>query len=170
MDRMRSACSASSWAASVSRTPRPCRSRLHGLDEPGAAAAVAGAVGNLRRANRGGRRARRNVAGGFAALAYIAYVSTLVGFGAWGWLMRRYDAGLVAMYSLLVPPFGLASARQCPPARTTHGARRPDPGPTLSEGRLVSVRGLGGRLGTSPTIAGIFPDVRRAGQPGPSKG
>jgi len=47
---------------------------------------------------------------GFAALAYIAYVSTLVGFGAWGWLMRRYDAGLVAMYSLLVPPFGLASA------------------------------------------------------------
>jgi O-acetylserine/cysteine efflux transporter len=47
---------------------------------------------------------------GFAALAYIAYVSTLVGFGAWGWLMRRYDAGQVAMYSLLVPPFGLASA------------------------------------------------------------
>jgi O-acetylserine/cysteine efflux transporter len=47
---------------------------------------------------------------GVAALAYIAYVSTLFGFGAWGWLMRRYDAGQVAMYSLLVPPFGLASA------------------------------------------------------------
>ncbi len=47
---------------------------------------------------------------GFAALAYIAYVSTLFGFGAWGWLMHRYDAGQVAMYSLLVPPFGLTSA------------------------------------------------------------
>jgi O-acetylserine/cysteine efflux transporter len=44
------------------------------------------------------------------ALLYIAYLSTLVGFGLWGWLMRRYDAGQVAMYSLLVPPFGLSSA------------------------------------------------------------
>ena len=47
---------------------------------------------------------------GLGALAYIAYLATLVGFGIWGWLMRRYDAGVVAMYSLLVPPFGLASA------------------------------------------------------------
>jgi O-acetylserine/cysteine efflux transporter len=49
-------------------------------------------------------------AGGVGALFYVAYVSTLVGFGAWGWLMRRYDAGQVAMYSLLVPPFGMSSA------------------------------------------------------------
>jgi O-acetylserine/cysteine efflux transporter len=49
-------------------------------------------------------------AGGAGALFYIAYVSTLVGFGAWGWLLRRYDAGQVAMYSLLVPPFGMSSA------------------------------------------------------------
>lgn len=48
--------------------------------------------------------------GGAAALAYIAYIATLVGFGLWGWLMRRYDAGVVAMYSLLVPPFGFGSA------------------------------------------------------------
>lgn len=48
--------------------------------------------------------------GGLGALFYIAYVSTLVGFGAWGWLLRRYDAGQVAMYSLLVPPFGMSSA------------------------------------------------------------
>ncbi|MEU5876843.1 EamA family transporter [Spirillospora sp. NPDC047279] len=45
----------------------------------------------------------------WASLAYIAYLSTLVGFGAWGWLMRRYEAGTVAMYALLVPPFGIAS-------------------------------------------------------------
>lgn len=47
---------------------------------------------------------------GIGSVAYIAYVSTLFGFGAWGWLMRRYDAGQVAMYSLLVPPFGITSA------------------------------------------------------------
>ncbi|MFV2175137.1 EamA family transporter [Actinomadura sp. LOL_016] len=48
--------------------------------------------------------------GGVGSLMFIAYVSTLFCFGAWGWLMRRYEAGTVAMYSLLVPPFGLASA------------------------------------------------------------
>lgn len=47
---------------------------------------------------------------GVGALAYIAYVSTLAGFGLWGRLMRRYEAGTVAMYSLLVPPFGIVSA------------------------------------------------------------
>ena len=49
-------------------------------------------------------------AGGLGALAYIAYLSTLLGFGLWGWLLRRYDAGEVAMYSLLVPLFGMSSA------------------------------------------------------------
>lgn len=48
--------------------------------------------------------------GGVGSLLFIAYVSTLFCFGAWGWLMRRYEAGTVAMYSLLVPPFGLVSA------------------------------------------------------------
>lgn len=48
--------------------------------------------------------------GGIGSLLYIAYISTLAGFGSWGRLMSRYDAGQVAMYSLLVPPFGMASA------------------------------------------------------------
>ncbi|RFS83351.1 EamA family transporter [Actinomadura spongiicola] len=47
---------------------------------------------------------------GLGSLAYIAYISTLFGFGVWGWLIRRYEASTVAMYSLLVPPFGLVSA------------------------------------------------------------
>jgi O-acetylserine/cysteine efflux transporter len=47
---------------------------------------------------------------GLGAVAYIAFVSTIGGFGIWGWLIRRYNAGTVAMYSLLVPPFGMASA------------------------------------------------------------
>ncbi|KAB2363756.1 EamA family transporter [Actinomadura montaniterrae] len=54
--------------------------------------------------------ARHLSVAGVGSLAFIAYVSTLVGFGVWGWLMRRYEAGTVAMYSLLVPPFGLLSA------------------------------------------------------------
>ncbi len=49
-------------------------------------------------------------AAGVGSLLYIAYVSTLVGYGCWGWLMHRYDAGQVAMYSLLVPMFGMSAA------------------------------------------------------------
>jgi O-acetylserine/cysteine efflux transporter len=54
--------------------------------------------------------ARHLTVAGVASLAFIAYVATLLCFGAWGWLLRRYEAGTVAMYSLLVPPFGLLSA------------------------------------------------------------
>jgi O-acetylserine/cysteine efflux transporter len=49
-------------------------------------------------------------AASIGALFYVAYLATLVGFGAWGWLLRRYAAGQVAIYSLLVPPFGLSAA------------------------------------------------------------
>lgn len=47
---------------------------------------------------------------GIGALIYIAYLSTVVGFGLWGWLIRRYNAGTVAMYALLIPPIGMGSA------------------------------------------------------------
>jgi O-acetylserine/cysteine efflux transporter len=43
------------------------------------------------------------------ALAYIAGVSTLVGFGVWGALIRRYGASTVAPFAMLVPFFGVAS-------------------------------------------------------------
>jgi O-acetylserine/cysteine efflux transporter len=43
------------------------------------------------------------------ALAYIAGVSTLVGFGVWGALIRRYGASTVAPFAMLVPFFGMAS-------------------------------------------------------------
>lgn len=45
-----------------------------------------------------------------AALAYLAFVSTLVGWGVWGLLIRRYGASTVAPFSMLVPFFGIASA------------------------------------------------------------
>jgi O-acetylserine/cysteine efflux transporter len=47
---------------------------------------------------------------GLGAVAYVAWAATLFGFGAWGYLLRRYHASLVAPFSLLVPVFGMTSA------------------------------------------------------------
>lgn len=47
---------------------------------------------------------------GLAALLYIAVMSTLVGYGAWGYLMGHYPASRVAPFSVLVPVFGTLSA------------------------------------------------------------
>lgn len=47
---------------------------------------------------------------GVVALGYIAVLGTLVGSGLWVGLMRRYPAGVVAPYSLLVPVVGMALA------------------------------------------------------------
>ena len=40
----------------------------------------------------------------------MAWLATLVGYGLWGMLIRRYGATAVAPYSLLVPVFGMASS------------------------------------------------------------
>lgn len=48
--------------------------------------------------------------GGVGALAFVAWVSTLLGFGLWGLLLRHYDASTVAPFSLLVPVAGMLSA------------------------------------------------------------
>ncbi|MET9859879.1 EamA family transporter [Streptomyces smyrnaeus] len=47
---------------------------------------------------------------GLGAVCFVAWVATLFGFGAWGFLLRRYDASAVAPFSLLVPVFGMTSA------------------------------------------------------------
>jgi drug/metabolite transporter (DMT)-like permease len=47
---------------------------------------------------------------GVAALGYIALLGTLAGSGIWVGLMRRYPAGVVAPYSLLVPVVGMGLA------------------------------------------------------------
>jgi len=44
---------------------------------------------------------------GVFALAYTAFGSTLFGWGAWAWLLRRYSAPQVAPFSLLVPVVAL---------------------------------------------------------------
>ncbi|MFF9910264.1 EamA family transporter [Streptomyces sp. NPDC013457] len=47
---------------------------------------------------------------GVGVVLYVAWVVTIFGFGAWGWLLRRYPASSVAPFSLLVPVFGMSSA------------------------------------------------------------
>ncbi|MFD9910832.1 EamA family transporter [Streptomyces sp. NPDC059063] len=47
---------------------------------------------------------------GVAALVCVAWVATVFGFGAWGYLLRRHPASTVAPFTLLVPVFGMSSA------------------------------------------------------------
>lgn len=47
---------------------------------------------------------------GLLALAYLAILATVLGSGIWTALMRRYPAGVVAPYSLLVPVVGIGLA------------------------------------------------------------
>ncbi|MEV6940911.1 EamA family transporter [Streptomyces sp. NPDC051172] len=47
---------------------------------------------------------------GAGTVVYVAWVTTVFGFGAWGRLLRRYPASTVAPFSLLVPVFGMSSA------------------------------------------------------------
>jgi len=45
-----------------------------------------------------------------ANLAYQGFLSTVVGFGAWAWLMRKYPTSTIAPFSLLVPVTGMLAA------------------------------------------------------------
>ncbi len=45
----------------------------------------------------------------WAAVAYLAYAATLVGYGLWNRLLRQYPAPQVAQFTLLVPVVGLLS-------------------------------------------------------------
>ncbi len=47
---------------------------------------------------------------GAGSLLFIAYASTLFGYGAWSVLLQRYPANLVAPFTLLVPVTGIGGA------------------------------------------------------------
>jgi O-acetylserine/cysteine efflux transporter len=47
---------------------------------------------------------------GAGTVVYVAWIPTVFGFGAWGWLLRRHPASTVAPFSLLVPVFGMSAA------------------------------------------------------------
>jgi len=44
------------------------------------------------------------------SVAYLAFLSTLVGYGLWNWLISKRGASAVAPFSLMVPVFGVSSA------------------------------------------------------------
>jgi len=47
---------------------------------------------------------------GWFAIAYNGIAATLIGFGLWSFLLKRYEASVVAPFSLLVPVFGMSFA------------------------------------------------------------
>lgn len=47
---------------------------------------------------------------GAGIIVYVAWITTVFGFGAWGFLLSRYPASSVAPFTLLVPVFGMSSA------------------------------------------------------------
>ncbi|MGW6139748.1 EamA family transporter [Streptomyces sp. NPDC055144] len=47
---------------------------------------------------------------GAGIIAFVAWVTTLFGFGAWSFLLRSHPASSVAPFTLLVPVFGMSSA------------------------------------------------------------
>jgi O-acetylserine/cysteine efflux transporter len=46
----------------------------------------------------------------WACVLFMAYVATLVGYGAWNRMLHRHPAAVVAPFALLIPVVGLASA------------------------------------------------------------
>lgn len=48
--------------------------------------------------------------GGALALAYVVLAATMVGYGTWSALLRKYPAPVVAPFALLVPIVGILSA------------------------------------------------------------
>ncbi|MFB6501661.1 MULTISPECIES: EamA family transporter [unclassified Streptomyces] len=47
---------------------------------------------------------------GVGIIVYVAWITTVFGFGAWGYLLSRHPASSVAPFTLLVPVFGMSSA------------------------------------------------------------
>ena len=44
------------------------------------------------------------------SVLFVGIVATVLGFGAWGYLIRTYSASVIAPFSLLVPVFGMSTA------------------------------------------------------------
>jgi len=47
---------------------------------------------------------------GIISLLYTTYISTLVGYGLWNWLLFRYPVGTVAPFTLLIPIVAIMSS------------------------------------------------------------
>jgi O-acetylserine/cysteine efflux transporter len=95
-------------------------------------------------------------AGGILALLYIVVLSTFFGYGAWNMLLGRYDASLVAPFTLLVPPVGIVAAwlalGESPNAAEIAGAVVVLAGVALTTG-VLKLRRAGRRSLRSPASA-----------------
>ncbi|MFI9162330.1 EamA family transporter [Kitasatospora aureofaciens] len=80
------------------------------------------------------RALRGMTLGGLGTIGYVGLLSTLFGFVAWSYLLRRYDATAVAPYSLLVPVFGMSSAWLLLGERVS---------PTAAAAALLVIAGIG---------------------------
>lgn len=47
---------------------------------------------------------------GIGSLLYIVYISTIVGYGLWNWLVNSYPIGMVVPFTLLIPVVGLLAS------------------------------------------------------------
>ncbi len=47
---------------------------------------------------------------GMGAVLYTGFLATILAFGLWGYLFRKYSPNVVAPFALLVPVFGMASS------------------------------------------------------------
>ena len=79
------------WSALVPPIPLLCASLL--LDGPGA---ITAAIEHISWR-------------GVGSIAFMSYIATLFGFGAWAWLLSRYPASQVTPFALFVPVAGIAS-------------------------------------------------------------
>ena len=89
----------------------PDAAQLHGLGQHGPGPAAARASPCCWRARTADLAALRALDWpGRASSSTSPGSSTVFGFGAWGFLLRRHPASAVAPFSLLVPVFGMSSA------------------------------------------------------------
>ncbi len=84
-----------------------------------------------------------------AAMAFTAYLSTLLGFAVWNKMIAKYGASQIAPFSLLVPIFGLLSTaialgEQITPVKLMAGA-------LVMVGLIVFV--FGGRIAARVALA-----------------
>lgn len=93
---------------------------------------------------------------GVAGLLYVVVLASGFGYGAWTWLLKHYEAGKVAPYSLLVPVTGIGSAwlvlGEVPNATETAGAAIVLAGLAVLTG-VLTVRPLPAELPRRPAVS-----------------
>ncbi|MEV0009952.1 EamA family transporter [Streptomyces sp. NPDC051840] len=115
---------------------------------------------------------------GLVALVYIALLGSVVGSGIWTALLKRYPAGVVAPFSMLVPVVGIAGAwlalDETPTGWALAGAAAVVAGVLLGTGWLPAFLRRGTDTAAAPRTpegsGGLPPGGQAAGSTGASQG